>query len=107
MKRFYSKEISPNVRAEFVKIHRFVCVDLTRRKLVIGNLGDGEAVLCRKEKAVHMSPVHNPGRVDENRRIVEANGWVTTEQVMQSLLEEFAEIFLWNIWVQLLRTAFP
>lgn len=52
-----------------------------RRTLVIANVGDGEAVLCRKGKAVHMSPVHNPGRADENRRILEAGGWVTTEQV--------------------------
>lgn len=48
---------------------------------MVGNVGDGEAVLCRGEHAVHMSPVHNPGRTDESRRILDANGWVTTEQV--------------------------
>ena len=51
------------------------------RKLLIGNVGDGEAVLSRGDEAVHMSPVHNPGRASENARILAANGWVTTEQV--------------------------
>lgn len=48
---------------------------------MIGNVGDGEAVLSRGDEAVHMSPVHNPGRASENARILAANGWVTTEQV--------------------------
>ena len=57
----------------------FFC--LISRKLLIGNVGDGEAVLSRGDEAVHMSPVHNPGRASENERILAANGWVTTEQV--------------------------
>ncbi|CAN0433316.1 unnamed protein product, partial [Hapterophycus canaliculatus] len=52
-----------------------------RRKLLIGNLGDGEAVLCRGDEFVHMSPVHNPARACEKQRIMEANGWITTERV--------------------------
>ena len=51
------------------------------RKLLIGNLGDCEAVLCRGDDFVHMSPVHNPARPCENERILAANGWVTTERV--------------------------
>lgn len=66
---------------------RVLCVPLGARKLLIGNVGDGEAVLCRGYQAVHMSPVHNPGRADENKRIIEANGWVTTEQVGAFLQE--------------------
>ncbi|CAN0500519.1 unnamed protein product, partial [Ectocarpus sp. 12 AP-2014] len=38
-----------------------VLVALMRgRKLLIGNVGDGEAVLCRGDDVVHMSPVHDP-----------------------------------------------
>ncbi|CAM9739100.1 unnamed protein product [Scytosiphon promiscuus] len=58
-----------------------VLVALMRgRKLLIGNLGDGEAVLCRGDDFVHMSPVHNPARTCEKDRILQANGWITTER---------------------------
>eukprot|EP00903_Cladosiphon_okamuranus_P013952 g12976.t1 len=58
-----------------------VLVALMRgRKLLIGNLGDCEAVLCRGDDVVHMSPVHSPARPCENERILAANGWVTTER---------------------------
>ncbi|CAN0475660.1 unnamed protein product [Ectocarpus sp. 12 AP-2014] len=50
------------------------------RKLLIGNVGDGEAVLCRGDDVVHMSPVHDPARPCEHDRIIAANGWVTTER---------------------------
>ncbi|CAN0369906.1 unnamed protein product, partial [Discosporangium mesarthrocarpum] len=39
------------------------------RQLLVGNIGDGEAVLCRGGEAVHMSPKHTPSREDEKARI--------------------------------------
>lgn len=47
--------------------------------MMVGNLGDCAAVLCRGRKAVRMSVAHTPGRTDELQRIERANGWVTTE----------------------------
>ena len=53
---------------------------LRGRALLIANIGDCAAVLCRGRKAVQMSYAHSPGRPDETQRIQEANGWVTTEK---------------------------
>lgn len=64
-----------------------------RRKLLIGNLGDGEAVLCRGDDFVHMSPVHNPARPCEKHRIRQANGWITSESVRACMLETFSPCF--------------
>eukprot|EP00927_Polykrikos_kofoidii_P074749 TRINITY_DN70771_c0_g1_i1.p1 TRINITY_DN70771_c0_g1~~TRINITY_DN70771_c0_g1_i1.p1 ORF type:complete len:471 (-),score=111.19 TRINITY_DN70771_c0_g1_i1:279-1691(-) len=54
-----------------------------RYKLLIGNLGDSRAVLCRAQagrlSAVRLSEDHKPGRPDEQRRI-EAKGGVVDMQ---------------------------
>jgi serine/threonine protein phosphatase PrpC len=46
------------------------------RKITVGNLGDGAAILCRSGKAVPLSTAQTPGRPDETARIERANGWV-------------------------------
>lgn len=53
---------------------------LRGKRLLVANIGDCGAVLCRGKKAVSMSDAHTPGRPDETARIEEANGWVTMER---------------------------
>ncbi|CAM9789834.1 unnamed protein product [Phaeothamnion confervicola] len=53
---------------------------LRGRRLLIANLGDCEAVLCRGDAAEPMSLKHKPDREDEEARILLANGWVTRER---------------------------
>jgi len=53
---------------------------LRGNKLLVANIGDCAAVLCRERKAVAMSEAHSPGRPDETQRIERANGWVTMER---------------------------
>lgn len=54
-----------------------------RKRLLIANLGDSRAVLCRSQggrlSAVRLSDDHKPGRADERRRI-EAKGGVVDVQ---------------------------
>jgi hypothetical protein len=50
------------------------------RRLLVGNLGDCAAVLCRGREAVMVSTAHTPGRKDETHRIENAGGWITTER---------------------------
>lgn len=55
----------------------------THHRLLIANVGDSRAVLCRAQggrlSAVRLSDDHKPGRADERRRI-EANGGVVDMQ---------------------------
>jgi len=48
----------------------------TALRLVIANLGDSRAVLCRGGQAVAVSEDHKPTRVDEKKRIERAGGLV-------------------------------
>jgi serine/threonine protein phosphatase PrpC len=50
------------------------------RQIVVANVGDSAAVLCRNRKALEMSIAHTPGRKDEQARIEAANGWVRGHQ---------------------------
>jgi len=49
-------------------------------QLVVGNIGDCAAVLCRDKKAFILSNAHKPAREDEKQRILDANGWVTADE---------------------------
>jgi serine/threonine protein phosphatase PrpC len=53
---------------------------LSGRKLLVANLGDCEAILCRRNEALALSAKHKPDREDETDRILRAGGWVTTER---------------------------
>merc|ERR1712217_234816 len=48
----------------------------TALRLVIANLGDSRAVLCRGGQAVAVSEDHKPQRIDEKKRIERAGGLV-------------------------------
>jgi len=48
----------------------------TALRLVIANLGDSRAVLCRGGQAVAVSEDHKPTRIDEKKRIERAGGLV-------------------------------
>ncbi|KAG6538385.1 hypothetical protein ZIOFF_003503 [Zingiber officinale] len=53
-------------------------------RLVVANVGDSMAVICRGKKAIAISGDHKPGQTDERRRIEEAGGfvmWVGTKNV--------------------------
>lgn len=52
---------------------------LRGKRLLVGNVGDCAAVLCRGGRAVGLSLAHTPGRQDELERIERANGWITSE----------------------------
>ena len=45
-------------------------------RLVVANLGDSRAVLCRGGQAVAASEDHKPMRIDEKKRIERAGGLV-------------------------------
>jgi serine/threonine protein phosphatase PrpC len=57
----------------------------TRHRLMIANLGDSRAVLCRAQggrlSAVRLSDDHKPGRADERRRIESVGGLVDIQGV--------------------------
>ncbi|XP_030539876.1 probable protein phosphatase 2C 13 [Rhodamnia argentea] len=46
------------------------------RHLLVANVGDCRAVLCRKGDAVEMSQDHRPSFLPERRRVEELGGWV-------------------------------
>lgn len=48
----------------------------TALRLVVANLGDSRAVLCRAGQAVATSEDHKPSRIDEKKRIERAGGLV-------------------------------
>merc|ERR1719199_422988 len=48
----------------------------TALRLVVGNVGDSRAVLCRGGRAVAASEDHKPTRIDEKMRIERAGGLV-------------------------------
>ena len=50
------------------------------RRLIVFNIGDCQAVLCRSGKAISMSDSHKPDRSDEKDRIERAGGWITQEK---------------------------
>jgi serine/threonine protein phosphatase PrpC len=50
---------------------------LTKEKILLGNLGDTRAVLCRKGKAIRISVDHKP--LDEEDRINALGGWVMND----------------------------
>ncbi len=56
--------------------------------MVVGNLGDGAAILCRGGKAVPLSTAQTPGRPDETARIERANGWVHVHDWMDDRIED-------------------
>eukprot|EP01042_Synura_sphagnicola_P004327 gene4327-5484_t len=47
--------------------------------LLVFNIGDCHAVLCRNGQALNLSKAHKPGREDERQRIARANGWIQEE----------------------------
>jgi len=55
---------------------------LRGNKIYIANLGDSRAVLCRKEKAVALSIDHRPNRPEETARVIAANGWIESTEVL-------------------------
>jgi len=55
---------------------------LRGNKLFVANLGDARAVLCRQNKAVPLSFDHKPNRPDEAKRIIAANGWIESSEVL-------------------------
>ncbi len=59
-------------------------------RLVVANVGDSRAVLCRGGRAVALSDDHKPNRRDEARRVAEAGGTV---------------VELYGVWRIVTRTA--
>ncbi|KAJ1402316.1 phosphatase 2C-like domain-containing protein [Ochromonadaceae sp. CCMP2298] len=53
---------------------------ITGSELLVFNIGDCQAVLCRAGEALDLSEAHKPGRRDEAERIRRAGGWVTEER---------------------------
>jgi len=49
-------------------------------KLIVANLGDSRAVLCRDSKAIPLSQDHKPSLECEKIRITEAGGWITEQK---------------------------
>jgi len=55
---------------------------INENKLVVGNIGDSELVLCKKNKAISLCPVHNPKRnMDEARRIEDEGGRIYNDRL--------------------------
>jgi len=48
--------------------------------LIVGNIGDCAAVLCRANRAIALSTAHKPASPEEQQRIQLANGWVTFDE---------------------------
>ncbi len=64
---------------------------LLRERLIIGNVGDSRAVICKGGNAVALSTDHKPNRADERQRIEEAGGvlmcdhtWIVGDLVSSS-----------------------
>jgi len=55
---------------------------INENKLIVGNIGDSELIICNNEKAVSLVPVHNPKRNrKEVERIEEAGGRVYNDRL--------------------------
>eukprot|EP00604_Paraphysomonas_vestita_P003556 CAMPEP_0174822946 /NCGR_PEP_ID=MMETSP1107-20130205/20091_1 /TAXON_ID=36770 /ORGANISM="Paraphysomonas vestita, Strain GFlagA" /LENGTH=549 /DNA_ID=CAMNT_0016043565 /DNA_START=466 /DNA_END=2115 /DNA_ORIENTATION=+ len=50
------------------------------RRLTVFNIGDSEAILCRKGEVINLTTKHSPNREDESNRIKAAQGWITEEK---------------------------
>ncbi len=50
------------------------------KTLIVGGIGDCEAVLCKNRSPKVLFETHRPDRADETMRIESAGGWVTTEK---------------------------
>jgi len=57
-----------------------ICAYLRGTTLVVSNLGDSRAVLCRNGKAIPLSKDHKPNREDERERIEKAGGWIQSHK---------------------------
>jgi len=53
------------------------CVFIRGKRLLIANVGDSRAVLCRNNKVIDLSIDQTPERKDENERITNAGGTIT------------------------------
>lgn len=60
-----------------------VFIDPSTGKLVLFNIGDSRAVLCRNRTAVELNVEHKPNSAGEEGRILAANGWLDFENVLQ------------------------
>lgn len=75
--------------------------------MIVANLGDCRAVMCRNGKALNLSVDHKPNREDERSRIEKAGGWIETAEVLniprlyrlhledEELVEETEELVGW------------
>lgn len=50
--------------------------------VVVGNVGDSRAVLCRGGRAIPLSQDHNPKRADEVQRVLAVGGRVVADEVV-------------------------
>eukprot|EP01006_Ploeotia_vitrea_P037412 TRINITY_DN66127_c2_g11_i1.p1 TRINITY_DN66127_c2_g11~~TRINITY_DN66127_c2_g11_i1.p1 ORF type:complete len:367 (-),score=156.42 TRINITY_DN66127_c2_g11_i1:67-1101(-) len=57
-----------------------ICALFEGDQLIIGNVGDSRAVLCRGKKAVPLSDDHKPDRPDERRRVETLGGAVARSE---------------------------
>jgi serine/threonine protein phosphatase PrpC len=58
---------------------------IRKGRLTVFSVGDCRAVLCRSNEPVEMNDPHRPLKLEETLRIERANGWVTTERVINLL----------------------
>ena len=55
-------------------------VFIRNSELVVYNIGDCHAVLCRNGNVISLNDAHKPNRADERVRIEAAGGWITEEK---------------------------
>lgn len=53
---------------------------IRQNSLTVFGIGDCQAVLSRHKSAMNMNKPHKPGRPDETKRVLDANGWITEEK---------------------------
>ncbi len=54
------------------------------KRLLVGGIGDCEAILCKNRSPKVLFETHRPDRADELLRIESAGGWVTTERELST-----------------------
>jgi protein phosphatase 1L len=70
---------------------------LLRERLIIANVGDSRAVICKGGNAVALSTDHKPNRADERQRIEEAGGVLMCDHTW--IVGDLVTLPKTNIWV--------
>jgi protein phosphatase 1L len=79
---------------------------LLRERLIIANVGDSRAVICKGGNAVALSTDHKPNRADERQRIEEAGGVLTCDHTCILELVQLPETKIWATCTAQLSRAF-